>query len=180
MEKSRKPFFYFNFHKRNEKKSVDNLKANYSSKILGTLKNVEGEQFDQFRCHRLPKVDEELHVRTIFEPVSVVARPAKTKPKIRSKLRWKEDVDSKEKTEESKCSTANSDKAISLNIKNKKESGQVKATASKKSGKSTGSTGERQQSILWMIIRKILEEILIWVIIIVILIFMRIQNSLDL
>uniref|UniRef100_A0A1I7VFJ5 Origin recognition complex subunit 1 n=1 Tax=Loa loa TaxID=7209 RepID=A0A1I7VFJ5_LOALO len=126
MEKSRKPFFYFNFHKRNEKKkSVDNLKANYSSKILGTLKNVEGEQFDQFRCHRLPKVDEELHVRTIFEPVSVVARPAKTKPKIRSKLRWKEDVDSKEKTEESKCSTANSDKAISLNIKNKKESGQA-------------------------------------------------------
>ncbi|CAG9534442.1 unnamed protein product [Cercopithifilaria johnstoni] len=139
----------------------------------------------KFRCHRLPKVDEELHARTIFEPVAVEARPAKTKSKTRSKLKWKEDVDLKEKTEESKDfkteeskdSTTNSEKAIRLNIKHMEESDQVKANENLE--KSKDSTGELRQSILWMIIRKVLEEILIWLIIIIILIIKRIQHSLN-
>ncbi|OZC11810.1 hypothetical protein X798_00991, partial [Onchocerca flexuosa] len=119
---------------------------------------------------RLPKVDDELHARTIFEPVAVEAHPAKTKPKTRSKLKWKESLESTEKTEESKGSTVDSDQAIRLDIKIKK-----KATK-QKSGKDTTETDEKEQSILWMIIRKILEEILIWFIIIMILIIMRIRG----
>lgn len=141
-------------------------------------------------------MDEELHARTIFEPVAVEARPAKTKPKTRSKLKWKEDVDLKEKIdeskdskteepkdskiEESKDSSTKSNKAIRLHITNKKESDQAKRIIAKekKLGTSkTESTDHRvQQSILWLIIRTILEEILIWLIIIIILISKRIRH----
>lgn len=130
-------------------------------------------------------MDEELHTRTVFEQVAVEARPAKAKPKTRSKLKWKEDVDLKEKIEESKDSKTegskdsniNSDKAIRLNIKNKKESNLKTTIVEEKLGnvKSTYNTGELQQTMLWMIIRKVLEEILIWLIIIIILIITRIR-----
>ncbi|KAK6103172.1 hypothetical protein QQG55_11465 [Brugia pahangi] len=135
------------------------------------------EQGLQKKVNLLPKVDEELHVRTIFEPVNVEARPAKTKPKIRSKLKWKEDVDLKEKTDESKHSITNSDKVIELHMKDKKETGQVKIATNEKSRKSRDKTDEQEQSILLIIVRKILEEILIWLIIIIILIIMRFRNS---
>uniref|UniRef100_A0A8R1XPH8 Uncharacterized protein n=1 Tax=Onchocerca volvulus TaxID=6282 RepID=A0A8R1XPH8_ONCVO len=125
---------------------------------------------------RLPKVDDELHARTIFEQVAVEAHPAKTKPKTRSKLKWKESPGSTEKTEESKSSNVNSDQAIRLDIKIKKEPGQKKVATKQKLGKDTINTDKKEQSILWMIIRKILEEILIWFIIIMILIITRIRG----
>ncbi|KAM3715702.1 Uncharacterized protein ACO02O_03681 [Dirofilaria immitis] len=85
---------------------------------------------------RLPKVDEELHAKTIFEPVSAEVRPAKTKPKARSKLKWKEGLEPKGKTEESKDSDINSDQAIRLNVKIKKESDQMKVATKDKSDRS--------------------------------------------
>ncbi|MCP9261487.1 RNA exonuclease 1-like protein [Dirofilaria immitis] len=125
---------------------------------------------------KLPKVDEELHAKTIFEPVSAEVRPAKTKPKARSKLKWKEGLEPKGKTEESKDSDINSDQAIRLNVKIKKESDQMKVATKDKSDRSIVSTSEIEQSILWMIVRKLLEEILVWLIIIIILIITRIRG----
>uniref|UniRef100_A0A0R3RZ88 Uncharacterized protein n=1 Tax=Elaeophora elaphi TaxID=1147741 RepID=A0A0R3RZ88_9BILA len=157
-----------------------NFRKFFSDKISPNGRADKGSKLEKKEVKRLPKVDEELHARTIFEPVAVEARPAKTKPKTRSKLKWKEEVDLKEKIEEakdfkneewkdstgesSKDSNPNSEKAIRLNIKNKKESDKIKRVIAKgKLGKiEGGGTDQLEQSILWMIIRKILEEILVW------------------
>lgn len=119
-------------------------------------------------------MDEELHERTVFERVSAEVRPAKTKSKIRNKLKWKEDNELNEKTDESKHPTTNSDKSTILH--RKKEPGEAKSFENKKSERTANSTGETEQSIPWIIARGIIDEILIWVIIIMILVIMRIES----
>uniref|UniRef100_A0A915Q3I3 Uncharacterized protein n=1 Tax=Setaria digitata TaxID=48799 RepID=A0A915Q3I3_9BILA len=125
---------------------------------------------------QLPRVDDELHAKTIFEPIGVEARPAKTKPKIRSKLKWKEGLDPKEKIEESRGSDTDSGQ-MRLSIKSKKGNNQepAKETTNKKSKHSDA--GGWEQPIFYIIIRKILEEILIWLIIVAILIFTRLREQ---
>ncbi|VDK84121.1 unnamed protein product [Litomosoides sigmodontis] len=148
----------------------------------------KGSKLEKKEMKRLPKVDEELHARTIFESVAAESRPAKTKPKTRSKLKWKEHVDLKgkiveskdSKSEESKDSSTKSTKAIRLHISsNREESDEAKRVIAKeKLGMSeiASTDDELQQSILWLITRTIVEEILIWLIIIIVLISKRIHR----
>ncbi|VDN08257.1 unnamed protein product [Thelazia callipaeda] len=157
-------------------------------------------------AYSLPKVDDELHSKTIFEPVSVEARPAKAKSRIRNKLRWKEGYEPHEKSEDAK-STDNSEHAIQLHLLSAKEpsvdserisavkgkinsdkrektdKGNKEKTADERSGRIANEKPNKTiaewpttASVAWLVTRKILEEVLISLIVIVIVIASKIHH----
>lgn len=153
----------------------------------------------------IPKVDEELQAKTIFEPVAVETRPAKAKSKVRNKLKWKEGYQkSEESTSPSKGSGAEPPIFLNMMIgtdssreartaEEKPSSSSEKLSAKSSENKATKSSEKamphqmeaiksrkkahlQQQSLLWTISRKVLEEVLIWMIILIILITARLRQ----
>ncbi|VDK69736.1 unnamed protein product [Gongylonema pulchrum] len=130
----------------------------------------------------IPKVDEELGAQTRFEPVAVEARPAKAKSKMRNKLKWKTGYSPMpEESPHVSAKASGSDKPLHLNMMIGPDTAPVKESTTEeesltKDKAHSSDDLQNPQQFLWVFTRKVLEELLIWLIIFIILINQRIQR----